>query len=306
MIVSLPSPGCTAPDFIRGKPLFHPQLVRTFERALEAIRLRHKRFVMIIGPAANGKTFLLSELGRRIFANHVPDDRYLPAIAVEVEKSSDRPNWGALTLDLQKALRPDLRAVRDLHDGRINVRDGIIARRTEVTLLDELHHLVPNTMLRNFSRECGESMKSLVRHVPGKFVGFGTYLLLELTDKDDQIAHRTKRIHFPRYNLAIEADVRDFKLILEWIELESRSILDISLSGQWQNMYAGSLGRVGLLRSWLGDAFGKSLDRGLPGITQETLDAARTDPLELETMNKTIEAGEKRMRDLEDRLGQEG
>ena len=175
-----------------------------------------------VGPTGAGKTTLIKRLYRdRLSVSAAlmkADPGHIPVILVEaVCPDNGIFHWGDFYVRfLEAALEPmvekkslDLsnREIRERRkkagtfaELRRAVEHCIRHRGTRVVIIDEAQHLTKVPNARRLQDQL-DTIKSLASLSGVLFVMVGTYELLTLLNQNGQLARRTRRIHFPRYNL---------------------------------------------------------------------------------------------------------
>jgi hypothetical protein len=100
----------------------------------------------------------------------------------------------------------------------------------------------------------------------------GTYELLGLTNLSAQLSRRTVEVHFGRYLATVDKDRLAFKSVLLTFQRQLPVSEEPDLVGLWERLYEGSLGCVGVLKSWLNRALADAIAHEATTITRRHLD----------------------------------
>ena len=147
-----------------------------------------------------------------------------------------------------------------------------------MVIVDEAQHLakVPNP--RRLLDQL-DTIKSMASSSGALFVMVGTYDLMSLLDRNGQLARRTQRIHFPRYDFNRPEHRRAFRNIIAMFESRLPIPSTARLLDHLDFVYSGCIGCIGTLKDWLRRSVAHAIEKG--GITL-TLDSVRATRLENE------------------------
>lgn len=143
-----------------------------------------------------------------------------------------------------------------------------------------------------------DCVKSAVDATNVPWMGFGTYQLLNFLQLSPQLSRRTKNIHFPRYRLEIDADLKEFKRVLEHLQ-HRMPLLELPPLKQkyWEFCYERSIGNVGTLKDWLTDAYDLALAEAASTVTLDHLMATAKPASACERMALEAIDGEEQLTD---------
>jgi hypothetical protein len=268
-----------------------------------------------IGPTGGGKSTLAKRVYRDLLRESMPimeaNPGHIPVVYVEAAcPDSGSFHWGDFYTRFLEAASEPMVEKKSLESFDEEVREGrkkpgtfaalrravehcIRYRATKVVIIDEAQHLAKVPNARRLQDQL-DTIKSLASLAGVLFVMVGTYDLMTLLSQNGQLARRTRRIHFPRYNFERSEDRHAFRNILTMFE----SRLPIPGSGvlvtQLEFMYQGCLGCVGTLKDWLRRALGHAVDTGREALTIDDLEATILGADDLQTILQEIREGEAR------------
>lgn len=131
-------------------------------------------------------------------------------------------------------------------------------RKTRWLLVDEGHHILlhkdPFVNQIQF-----ETLKSLAIETGVTIVLIGTYRLLDIRDQSGQLIRRSDTIHFPRYDMRVPEDQKQFRAALLKFEKDFDLPLPTKLLPEWQRYFIKSIGCIGILKEWLVKSYAEYL-----------------------------------------------
>lgn len=267
----------------RGVRLEHPLLDAAsaeLERVLDPAM--PPRIVQLLGPTGVGKTTLLEAFKRGLAKQSAPVICMTCPPVTPGRKGYDfgRPHWRLLAEaagdvfpdDHQSpdAVAARLRSGRGRRDGAANIEEyrlGILefirAKRPRAVVLDEAQHMTRVSGARGQADQ-GDLIKDCVDRTDAPHVLSGTYELQAMVALSDQLARRSRVVHFPPYDLSDKSDLDAFQIIFgqlvaelpfsdperSWFLLQDH-LLDVGV---------GCAGCVGVLKDWLEDALQAALE----------------------------------------------
>jgi energy-coupling factor transporter ATP-binding protein EcfA2 len=246
------------------------------------------RIVLVYGPSGVGKTTLREGVQRRIIAEMMPelerDPGRIPIVGVKVEA----PDGG--NFDWKKFYKSLLVGLDDvLIDRKMSYRvpgvgrdqDGRLSFDKSATkpdlcdaVLSAVEHRRPVAIIADEAQDLGiissgrklidqmNRIKHLADTIKIPFVLAGTYDLLKFRLLNGQLSRRCVEVHFRRYRAELEADVEEFKDILNSFQKRMPLADEPDLVGRWEYFYERTLGCVGILKDWLTFALQASLEKG--------------------------------------------
>ena len=274
--------------------------------------------VMVVGPPRSGKTFLfewlISEIKYEWAQQQSSDPGRIPVVGLEIPgRDTLKPAWSLLYERILRALEEPLIdkkiiygdvALRPNGNGKISfgervtggkmriaVEEALKHRRPLAVLMDEIHHLLGMAGL-SFQDQM-DCVKSLANMGGTLLVLFGTYEALDLIGLSDQLTFRTKVVHLRRYTETDE-DTANFEGAINTFQLEMPFRKEPDLLKHYDYIYERTLGRVGVLRNWLLQAYRLALKEAAPTLTLKHLkERAPLSATQAQTWLKNIEVNEK-------------
>jgi hypothetical protein len=125
----------------------------------------------------------------------------------------------------------------------------------------------------------------------------GTYELLGLTNLSAQLSRRSVEIHCGRYCATLDKDRLAFKSVLLTFQRHLPVSEEPDLVGLWERLYEGSLGCVGVLKSWLNRALADAIAHEATTITRRHLDRQALPTRTLLNLAREITEGEAILRE---------
>ncbi|BAY33693.1 AAA ATPase [Nostoc carneum NIES-2107] len=240
-----------------GITLMHPNLKTAFDKAYRSIREpAGASIILVIGPSGVGKSTLQRLLRKKILeeslAQMETDPGWIPIVCVEAPapaKGTFRwKNFYRIILiavdepGIDQKISYNFDGIRRGSDGqlvvagratedslRIAMEKALVHRKPYTLAVDEFQHIgkMAGEQLLQAHMDC---VKSAVNTTNVPWTGFGTYQLLDFLELSPQLSRRTKVIHFPRYRLECDEDIKAFKRVLEHrfsnqIEVEAGSVV---------------------------------------------------------------------------------
>lgn len=224
--------------------------------------------VCVIGPSRCGKTRLSQRLSVLLSGgNQYEMTGELPVI--EVEAANTGPHGTFSTKSFvhrlleavkhpilgqslnEELLDKELELIhrRPEHELRIALERALRHRRTQYVFIDEAHHARYTT---KDSLAVLDSWKCLAQTAQVVLVLFGAYPMQDVIRDSPHMIGRKRTVHLARYQ-ATKDDMTEFARIVQYYQEELSDFLDnkLSLTQHLELLYEGSLGCIGLLRSWL-------------------------------------------------------
>jgi nucleoside-triphosphatase THEP1 len=250
--------------------------------------------IVVVGPTGVGKTTLVKRLHQEILtasaATMEKDPGLVPVILIEA-MSPDRGDfrWGDFYIRFLKAAKEPMIDRKELDDSDLELRkyrkkvgsdpelrrameQCIQHRGTKVVIIDEAQHL---TKVLNPARlhDQMDTIKSLASLSGAQFVMVGTYNLLQLLNRNGELARRTCCIDFPRYRYDQAKDRQSFYNILGMFEarlpLETTGVLVRNVDYQYEHC----LGCIGTLKDRLKLAARHAIETGRTCLEMKDLEA---------------------------------
>ena len=315
------SPADCLPYFA-AKVVAHPRLVDAHRAVHDALRQpTATSLIVLYGPTGVGKTTLRLRLEQQLITEALPalekDTARVPVLAVEaIAPESGQFNWKdyyaralvALNEPLldrkitvnaavnPDAVRPAIRRSASAPALRWVLEQCLRQRRVGVCLIDEAQHLKRLASGRRLLDQM-DTLKSLAATTGTMHVLIGTYELLGLTNLSAQLSRRTVEIHFGRYRATVDKDRLAFKSVLLTFQRQLPVSEEPDLVGLWERLYEGSLGCVGVLKSWLNRALADAIAHEAVTLTRRHLDRQALPTRTLLNLAREITEGEAVLRD---------
>ena len=314
--------------YFAAKVVAHPRLVDAHRAVHDALRQPSApSLIVLYGPTGVGKTTLRLRLEQQLITEALPalekETARVPVLAVEaIAPESGQFNWKdyyaralvALNEPLldrkvivnaainPDAVRPTIRRSASAPALRWVLEQCLRQRRVGVCLIDEAQHLKRPASGRRLLDQM-DTLKSLAATTGTMHVLIGTYELLGLTNLSAQLSRRTVEIHFGRYRATMDKDRLAFKSVLLTFQRQVPVSEEPDLVGSWERLYEGSLGCVGVLKSWLNRALADAIAHEATTITRRHLDRQALPTRTLLNLAREITEGEAVLR--EDPKGRE-
>jgi energy-coupling factor transporter ATP-binding protein EcfA2 len=281
--------------------------------------------ILVIGPSGVGKSTLLRLLHKKIIEESTgkmeKNPGWIPMVCVEARapgkgtfrwksfyeiilKAVDEP-------EIQQKIQYDDNGIRRNTDGRLSINarrttedalrlameKALIYRKPYTLAVDEFQHIgkMAGVELLQAHMDC---VKSAVNITKVPWTGFGTYQLLDFVELSTQLSRRTKIIHFPRYSLEFDEDIKEFKRILEYLQYRMPLLETPPLKQKyWEFCYERSIGTIGTLKDWLAEAYDLALSENAKTLSLEHLKETAKKDYECENMALEAINGEVKLND---------
>ena len=290
----------------------HPRAERAEQQLLGSLeRAIHDRHLTVfVGPTGVGKTRVLDRLIAR-FDGEVEDDPSpdrIGAVQVRLE-----PHGGAYhparldrlilhgldepLIDRKVILPGDATAhlsYRGTNEARRRaVLNGLRIRRPRVLAVDEAQHL--SYLSGRGIQQSIDDLKTIVDNSAVPLLFCGSYELLPFTRLSAQLTRRSEVVAFDRY-IGKGSDWGDFLRVLKYIAASASFAFDPLAEEDAYRLYAGCIGCVGLLVSWVGRALEHTLGAGRSAIERPDLEATAWGYGDLRQMLAEAQGGESALR----------
>lgn len=182
--------------------------------------------------------------------------------------------------------------ITDWLDMREAAEQALVRSQVKAVLIDEGHRLMQGGG-RYTTDEQLEWLKSLTNRTNVLHVLAGPYELFPFRNTSGQLVRRGRDIHFPRYHVEKSEERREFvaavKYLLERVPLTCD--LDALLK-RWRWFAEGSVGCIGILKTWLVDAVAATLAQGGTSLTEDMLTRTMLHPAKRVSLEMEARAGE--------------
>jgi hypothetical protein len=311
--------------YFAGKVVAHPRLTAAHRAVRDALRQPSgASLILVHGPTGVGKTTLRLRLEQQLLAEALPDleqdpDR-VPVMAVEaVAPESGQFNWKdyyvralaaldeplmahKVTVTMPENLTPDgpvrpfLKRSASAAEFRWVLEQCLRRRRVAVCLVDEAQHLKRLTSGRRLLDQM-DTLKSLAALTGTVHVLVGTYELLGMTNLSAQLSRRSVEIHFGRYRADSAEDRLAFKSVVLTFQRHLPLAEEPDLVGCWEALYEGSLGCIGVLKSWLNRSLAYAIAHDAVTLTRRHLERQAAPTRTLVNLAREIAEGEAALRE---------
>ena len=291
-------------QYFRSKVIAHTRLLKADQDLMEA--LRHPgdaTLIFVFGPSGVGKSTLCRRVQARLAEMLQPellaDPNRIPYVAIEaVSPEAGSFNWkgyyrrALLATTQAQALVDELR-IREGRGGvpessrtgkrslfgkhvvteelRLALEDTLHYHRPHAFFVDECQHLANIVGGRWFMTQM-DNLKSLASMTHTLHVLVGTYGLLNLTNLSAQLARRSIHIHFSRYHFDQSEDEHAFKRVLLSFQNHMPIANMPDLVADYEYLYMGCVGCVGMLKNWLYRALASALEADEKSLTHRHLE----------------------------------
>lgn len=303
----------------------HGNLLTTYHRVHRAIHEpAGASVIMVIGPSGVGKSTLVRLLEKKIIEESLPrmesDPGWIPIVCVQAPAPGrgtfrwksfyktillavDEPGIGQkiayddsnIHYQSDGVLKIGSKATEDAL--RLAMEKALIYRHPYTLAVDEFQH-IRKMAGREVLEAHMDCVKSAVNATKIPWTGFGTYQLIRFLELSPQLSRRTKPIHFPRYRLEEDKDIKEFKRVLEHLQYRMPLPETPALKQKyWEFCYERSIGNIGTLIDWLADAYDLALWENSSTVTLSHLQQTAKSASECEQMVLDAMAGESELTD---------
>jgi hypothetical protein len=201
---------------------------------------------------------------------------------------------GILDGQLIRQVKPNLRTLR------LALEQCLRHRRPAAFIIDDAHHLQKIAGSRRLQDQM-DAIKSLANRSETVLVLIGTYELLNLTNLNDQLSHRSYHLSFSRYLPHGDPDVHAFKLVLKTFQQHLPLAETPNLVSRWDYFYENSAGCVGILKLWLCNSLAAALEQEQKTLTDSLLQQCALSPDRLLNIVREINEGERKLAELDEK-----
>jgi hypothetical protein len=300
------------------RTVLHANMNRVF---LDIWNLLHKNrkelLVFIFGPSGVGKSALRILLALVYLMEHIKEmnerKEWLPLTQNELVQRSDRYSWREFYRGGLFACKEPLVDCKILPRGPLN-ESYIPSGKATVDLWGNAYADATERrgVLRAFVDEADKLAKikskdkealtnpliGLSRMCPHYL--FGTYTILDLRNRNAQIARRSKSFHFPRYHSKDPEENREFQKALNGLADQLPIKERPDLTEYTEFIFRRSNGSIGVLHDWLADALDLAMEENAHTITFQHLRKTQPDDDSLHRFEVEAANGEQRFLDLKD------
>jgi len=269
---------------------------------------------LLCGPGGVGKSTVLKVVTEH-FTREEPDRAVVPIVILEPIPSDTGPY---LRLDYYRQILTALKGhvlvkeilvnvahlmaapkatyVRqngsDWLDMREAAEQALIRSQVKAVFADEGHRLMQGGR-RYTTDEQLEWLKSLTNRTNVLHVLAGPYELFAFRNTSGQLARRGRDIHFPRYHVEDKEERKEFVAAVHYLLERVPLTCDLNaLLSRWRWFAEGSVGCVGVLKTWLVDAVAATLIQGGTSLTEDMLTRTMPHPAKRVGLEMEARAGE--------------
>ena len=304
-------------DKFKRRIIGHPLLRGAFSQVMDRIEEpAGAEVAAVIGPTGSGKTTLGDRVKQTILTQNAAAMQanlsLLPVIAVDAPAPDTGSfSWREVYLrilmelkepvcDWQLALKdrpagkPGVARLHSLNPIELKgrVESAFRSRGVKVLLMDEAQHVGKMASGRRLQDQT-DTLKALAKSTGAFVVLLGTYELIPLLELSGQVARRFAWVHLPRYRCAVPQEWRDFQTAIRSFAAEIQPAEVPDLVRHAEMLYRGSVGCVGILKSWLTMAYSQVLRSNGDVLTQAVLQATCLPTSSLRKIMGEIEEGER-------------
>ncbi|WP_067620377.1 ATP-binding protein [Alicyclobacillus acidiphilus] len=277
--------------FFHEQKLRHPNLHHLEETLFRVtIDPGSAELLFVMGPSGVGKTTLIEDFEKKLvqhfYAEMENDAGFIPIVRIEAKAPHGKGNfsWSDLYTEVLRILNPVLMDDRNrswvqrlkLDELRRDMLKALHHRKTRVMIIDEAQHLGKVASGKSMNDQMN-NLKTIFNLTGVTIILVGTYELLPVNELSGQLGRRSFRYDFFRYMNTNRRDIEIFtNVVLEFQRrLPFQEMPD--LLSHVEELYAHSIGCVGILKNWLERALSLALHQGDDTMRLEHLQATAHD-----------------------------
>jgi len=152
--------------------------------------------------------------------------------------------------------------ITDWLDRREAAEQALVRSQVKAVLIDEGHRLMQGSG-RYTTDEQLEWLKSLTKRTNVLHVLAGPYALFPFRNTSGQLVRRGRDLHFPRYHVEEQEERKEFVAAVKYLLDRMPLTCDLdALLKRWRWCAEGSVGCIGIGKTWLVDAVAATLAQG--------------------------------------------
>lgn len=310
-------------NYFLERTINHPKLNTAFLDVLEKINdAPMGKVFLVFGPTGVGKSTLCRRVNNEIIIkyleNNDSDKGTIPIAMLELPAPDNgKFNWRDFYKRMLKELNEPLienKIINSVGNSegkkrkfpdhlpstapelRESLENAIRYRKTKIILLDEAQHLLKVASGKE-PKDQLDVIKSIANLTGSIIVMFGTYDLTDFFNLNGQLGRRTNEIHFPRYNVEIEKEKQEFKIVVNTFQNKLPFYEETKLLQYWEFLYERSIGCIGILKEWLDECVKEALNKNQPTITYEILEKNAPSPAKALTIAEETISGEEKVKE---------
>jgi len=171
--------------------------------------------------------------------------------------------------------------------------NALIVLGTKYLIIDETQHLQYMVGGKKSTLHMLEFFKSLAEKLDITLLFVGAYPIVNVLQLSPHMLGRLSTIEMRRYTVESDDSLAQFHELLHWFSTGIKFEKGVSSLCDWnRELFDGSLGVIGLLSSWIRDAFSEMIAQGDTNLSLEHLMYTRKPQLFLDEMAREINDGE--------------
>ncbi|MBT0663657.1 ATP-binding protein [Geobacter pelophilus] len=309
-------PGNQDVEAFQNGRITHAHLVTAREKLFfEVNNAVEGTLIFLFGPTGVGKTTLIESFREKftdeMFSSGISSKGDLPVLVVEA-RAPDSPkfSWKELyrsTLNVMMEPLPIKKCPLELRTHKppkwqktvgyellFSLQEAIIRRNVKVLIIDEAQHIGIGSGPGGIHAQL-DHLKSIANLTETIIVLAGVYDLINFRNLSGQLSRRSIDIHFPRYMPNNLDECQEFTNVLATFQEKIPFTCAPPLVSMIEDLYAGSLGCVGILKSWLDRTVRLVAIEGGNMFTHDHLMRTVMSDEQLKTIWKELVEGEKKL-----------
>jgi hypothetical protein len=301
--------------YFLDRTINHPNLNKAFYDVMEKVNESPKgKVFLVFGPTGVGKSTLCKRVKSEIILKHnkISKDSKgdIPVVMLELPSPDNgKFNWRDFYKRLLKEMKEPLidnkisNVKLNKHipnhwpstapELRESLENAIIYRKTKIILLDEAQHLLKVASPKSIQDQM-DTLKSIANLTGSLFFMFGTFDLMSFFDLNGQLGRRTSEVYFPRYNVLIPKEKKEFLSVINTFRNQLPFCKDTNLLECWEFLYERSIGCVGILKDWLDECVKEAINKNMDSISFELIEKHAPTPTKaLKIAEETIDGEQK-------------
>lgn len=294
----------------------HAHLLKAREKLFfEVFNAVEGTLIFLFGPTGVGKSTLIESFKEKftdeMFTKGISSEGDLPVLVVEARApDSKKFSWKELyrsTLDVMMEPLPTKKCPLELRTHKppkrqkavgyellFSLQEAIIRRNVKVLIIDEAQHIGIGSGPGGIHAQL-DHLKSIANLTETIIVLAGVYELIDFRNLSGQLSRRSIDIHFPHYMADSPVDSQHFADVLLTFQERIPFTCTPPLVSMIDDLYAGSMGCVGILKGWLDRAVRLVAIEGGNMFTHDHLMRTVMSDEQLKTIWAELVEGEKKL-----------